>query len=57
MNVEEWQDTNGQAWDSQGRIFRESNGSCFQSAESRVDITFPYTPKREYVDVEESSPE
>lgn len=41
----------GQAYDSEGRIFREPNGLCFTNRESRVPITFPYTPKREYVDV------
>lgn len=38
------------AYDSEGRIFREQDGSCFQNRESRVYITFPYTPKREYVE-------
>lgn len=42
---------NGEAYDSEGRIFREPDGSCYQSIESRVPVTFPYTPKREYVDV------
>ena len=42
---------NGQAYDSEGRIFREPSGSCYTSGESRVPITFPYTPKREYVAV------
>lgn len=41
----------GQAYDSQGKIFREPNGFCFTSGDSRVPVTFPYTPKREYVDV------
>lgn len=41
----------GQAYDFQGRIFREPNGACFTSRDSRVPVTFPYTPKREYVDV------
>lgn len=41
----------GKAWDIDGRIFREPNGVCFTSRESRVYITFPYTPVREYVDV------
>ncbi len=41
----------GQAYDCEGRIFREPNGSCFTSKDSRVMVTFPYTPKREYVDV------
>lgn len=42
----------GQAYDSEGRIFREPGGACFTSNESRVYITFPYTPEREVVDVE-----
>jgi hypothetical protein len=42
---------NGQAYDNEGRIFRESDGCCFTNGKSRVPITFPYTPKREYVDV------
>lgn len=41
----------GSAYDSEGRIFREPNGCCFTSKGSAVDITFPYTPTREYVDV------
>lgn len=41
----------GTAYDSEGRIFREPDGCCFTSGDSRVDITFPYTPTREYVDV------
>ena len=41
----------GTAYDSEGRIFREPSGACFTSNGSRVDITFPYTPTREYVDV------
>jgi hypothetical protein len=41
----------GSAYDIDGRIFREPNGSCFTSRDSCVDVTFPYTPVREYVDV------
>jgi len=41
----------GQAYDTEGRIFREPSGACFISKDSRVPVTFPYTPKREYVDV------
>lgn len=46
-----FKDANGRTYDSEGKIFREPNGSCYTSRDSRVDITFPYTPKREYVDV------
>jgi|SRR5579863_2061935 len=42
---------NGAAYDIDGRIFREPNGVCYTSFESRVPVTFPYVPKREYVDV------
>ena len=41
------------AYDSQGRIFRTPDGGCYQSRDSRVYITFPYTPKIEYVDIKE----
>ena len=42
----------GKAWDIEGKIFREQDGSCFMSSDSHVDVTFPYTPTREYIDVE-----
>lgn len=45
---------NGQAYDIQGRVFREPSGACFTSKDSRVDIDFPHTPSTEYVDVEAS---
>jgi len=41
----------GTAYDIEGRIFRDPDGCCFISKGSAVDITFPYTPTREYVDV------
>jgi hypothetical protein len=40
----------GQPYDIQGRIFRDPDGSCWQNGDSHVPITFPYTPKTEYVD-------
>lgn len=45
---------NGQAYDIEGRVFREPTGACYTGAESRVPVTFPYTPKTEYVDVQGS---
>lgn len=45
---------NGQAYDINGKVFREPNGVGYTSRDSRVDVTFPYTPKTEYVDVHES---
>ena len=47
-----FKDSSGRAYDIQGKIFRESNGCCYTSGDSHVDITFPYTPKTEYIDVE-----
>lgn len=41
---------NGQAYDAEGRIFRDPDGTCVTNRDSRVNITFPYTPTREYVD-------
>lgn len=41
----------GTAYDIEARIFREPDGACFTGKGSSVDITFPYTPTREYVDV------
>lgn len=41
----------GKAYDIQGKVFREPDGACFTNYESRVPVTFPYTPKTEYVDV------
>jgi hypothetical protein len=42
---------NGQAYDLDGRVFREPSGACYTNRDSMVPITFPYTPKTEYVDV------
>lgn len=44
---------NGQAYDIDGKIFREPSGVCYTGYGSRVDVTFPYIPKSEYVDVEQ----
>lgn len=41
----------GQAYDIYGIVFREPSGSCYTNGKSHVDVTFPYTPKTEYVDV------
>ncbi len=43
-------DTNG-AYDIDGLIFRHANGACYSNGDSRVAVTFPYTPKTEYIDV------
>lgn len=41
----------GQAYDINGKVFREPNGNCYTSSDSFVPIIFPYTPKSEIVDV------
>lgn len=41
----------GTAYDIDGRIFREPDGTCFTNGSSRVEVTFPYHPTHEYVDV------
>ncbi len=41
----------GQAYDINGRIFREPSGACYTSGKSHVPVVFPYTPTSEYVDV------
>lgn len=41
------------AYDIDGRVFVEPNGVTFTSRDSRVPVTFPYTPKTEYVRVDE----
>ena len=43
---------NGQAYDVQGKVFREPDGCTYTGSESTVNIEFPYTPKIEYVDVD-----
>lgn len=47
-----FKDNAGNAYDIYGKIFREPDGACYTNKNSRVPVTFPYTPVREYVDVE-----
>jgi hypothetical protein len=41
------------AWDIDGKVFVEKDGRAYTSKDSSVDITFPYTPRTEYVNVDE----
>jgi hypothetical protein len=43
---------NGEAYDIEGKVFEEPNGSRFTSRDSRVVVTFPYTPVTEIVKVD-----
>lgn len=45
---------NGQAYDGEGIIFRDPDGSCCTNSGSNVPIVFPYTPTRKYVDRQKS---
>ena len=47
-----FKDVDGRAYDIEGRVFRDHNGCCYTSRDSRVYVTFPYTPTSEYVDVD-----
>jgi hypothetical protein len=40
----------GRAYDIDGIIWRDPDGSCFTNGSSRVYVDFPYTPKSEYRD-------
>jgi len=44
-----FKEADGRAYDSQGIVFEEPNGSQYLSSGSRVFIEFPYTPKTEVV--------
>lgn len=41
----------GTAYDIDGRIFVEPDGMSYTGKNSHVDVTFPYTPTSEYVNV------
>jgi hypothetical protein len=46
-----FKDSDGIAYDIDGKIFVEPNGCSYTNIASRVDVTFPYTPKSEYIEV------
>lgn len=46
-----FKERDGRAYNIDGRVFREPDGCCYTSWDSRVYIDFPYTPTTEYVDV------
>lgn len=37
------------AWDIDGIIFEDSDGSRYTNRDSRVPVIFPYTPERQYL--------
>lgn len=49
--------TGAGAYDIDGRIFRHADGYVYTNRDSRVPVSFPYTPTTEYVDVPASEGE
>ena len=47
---------NGEAYDIDGKVFEEPDGSRFTSRDSRVPVTFPYTPTTEIVKIDTAGP-
>jgi hypothetical protein len=45
---------NGEAYDINGKVFREPNGCTYTSRDSHVPVEFPYRPKTEVIDVIET---
>lgn len=42
----------GKAYDTQGKVFCDKSGSCYTCNDSHIFISFPYTPKTEYIEVD-----
>lgn len=48
-----FKDKAGRAYDIDGKVFREPDGSCWGGGRhGNTDVKFPYTPVTEYVDVD-----
>jgi hypothetical protein len=45
---------NGKVYDINGKVFVEPDGCSYTNFESRVEVTFPYTPHTEYIKVDEN---
>jgi len=52
-----FKDELGCAYDINGKVFVEPNGCAYTNGKSRVNVTFPYTPKTEYVKVDDEGKE
>lgn len=46
-----FKNADGVAYDIQGKVFENADGSRWTSVESRVEIEFPYVPKTEVIKV------
>lgn len=50
-----FKDDTGRAYDIEGKVFtRKGEGGAFTNSDSHVEVAFPYTPKTEYVELDES---
>jgi hypothetical protein len=47
-----FKEEDGTCYDNEGIVFRTKDGDAFINDESRVTITFPYTPVRRYIEVD-----
>lgn len=45
-----FKDEDGRTYNIRGKVFKNQNGAYYTDSDSSVDITFPYTPKTEYID-------
>lgn len=46
-----FRDADGTSYDINGKVFVEPDGCAFSGRDSRVNVTFPYVPTTEYVQV------
>lgn len=46
-------DSDGNAYDIEGKVFVEPDGMAYTSGESKVPVEFPYTPETEFVQIGE----
>lgn len=48
-----FKDSDGNAWDTDAKVFVNSKGFAYSGRDSVVFITFPYVPKTEYIHVDD----
>src|SRR3546814_11262809 len=46
-----FRDKDGTAYDIDGKVFVEESGGSYTNRDSRVEVSFPYVPHTEYVQV------
>ena len=49
--------TGDNVYNIEGKVFRDEKGLCYTSRDSRVPVTFPYTPTTVIVDVDKNGRE